>query len=130
MATFTEDVVATTTFYRRLFGKAEFDTESIAIFDVNGVDAMVHETDGENEGPLPPEDHFAFGVADLDGAFSDPVDEGVTVFREPAEFEWGRSGYLRDPDGRPVELTEKLRHGDADRENYSSTSISISVSSE
>lgn len=105
VAIFTEDVPATTTFYEQLVGAPIVAEETIAVFDVNGVELLVHETYPDDDGALPPEDHYAFAVEDLDETFTTLSENGLTVVREPAEYEWGRSAYFRDPDGRLVELT-------------------------
>jgi predicted enzyme related to lactoylglutathione lyase len=106
IATFTEDVQATASFYEHLFGPPAFADDGIAVFDVDGVEVMVHETYDAGDGDLPPEDHYAFAVDDVDEAFADAVDAGLETYREPADHDWGRSAYLRDPDGRLVELAE------------------------
>jgi len=33
-------------------------------------------------------------------------DRGCALLFEPRDYPWGRSAYLRDPDGRLVELSE------------------------
>lgn len=104
MAVFTEDVPAVTAFYENLFGDPTFADGDMAVFDVDGVDVLVHETYDESESPVPPEDHFAFSVESLEDAVSD---NGFDVFREPDEYDWGRAAYVRDPDGRLVEFTEQ-----------------------
>ncbi len=58
------------------------------------------------DGGPPNEDHFALAVDDLDGACEELRSEGVTFLVEPRDYPWGRSAYLRDPDGRLVELTQ------------------------
>lgn len=107
MAVFTEDVPAVTAFYENLFGDPEYADGDMATFDVDGVDVLVHGTYDESESPVPPEDHFAFSVDSLEAAVDEVADEGFDVFREPAEYDWGRAAYVRDPDGRLVEFTEQ-----------------------
>lgn len=116
IALFTEDVPATSMFYEHLLGEPESASDSMAIFDVEGIDVLVHAVYDEAESDLSPEDHWspssistalAFAVENLGEAFATSVENGLTVFREPDEYEWGRSAYLKDPDGRLVELTEK-----------------------
>ena len=105
---FSDDVPSTTAFYERLYGTDPVHTDtSIAIFDLDGVDVLIHETyDSEPDG-LPPEDHAEYAVDDVDEEFATLVDDGVEPVREPADYEWGRAAYLRDPDGRIVELVER-----------------------
>ena len=54
----------------------------------------------------PNEDHFAFSVADLDEACDELCAQGTSLLVEPRDYPWGRSAYLRDPDGRLVELAQ------------------------
>lgn len=57
------------------------------------------------DGP-PNEDHFAVGVTGLDAACEELRERGVGFLVEPRDYPWGRSAYLRDPDGRLVELSQ------------------------
>jgi lactoylglutathione lyase len=104
---FVDDVEATTAFYRTLTG-----TEPVsewpggAEFDLGGATLIVHETYDPGPDDLPPADHVAFAVDDVDASFDRLADEGLAVEREPADYAWGRSAYLRDPAGNQVELTE------------------------
>lgn len=47
-----------------------------------------------------------YRVADLDALLERLRDEGVTVAEEREEYEFGRFGWITDPDGRRVELWE------------------------
>jgi catechol 2,3-dioxygenase-like lactoylglutathione lyase family enzyme len=58
------------------------------------------------DGGPPNEDHVAVGVADLDAACAALEEAGLTLLLERRDFPWGRSAYLRDSDGRLVELSE------------------------
>ena len=66
----------------------------------------MHERGAGPAGDPPNEDHFAFGVADVDATAAALVAEGFSFLVEPRDFDWGRSAYLRDPDGRLVELSQ------------------------
>jgi catechol 2,3-dioxygenase-like lactoylglutathione lyase family enzyme len=57
------------------------------------------------DGP-PNEDHFALSVDELDDTCSALAATGHTLLVEPRDYPWGRSAYLRDPDGRLVELAQ------------------------
>ena len=70
--------------------------------------AQIHETYAPGEGELPPEDHLAFGVRDLDGTCAALQDRGLELEIEPRTYYWGRSAYLRDPGGRLIELSEQV----------------------
>jgi catechol 2,3-dioxygenase-like lactoylglutathione lyase family enzyme len=52
------------------------------------------------------EDHFAVGVSDVDGACDELRAHGLALLVSPRDYPWGRSAYLRDPDGRMVELSQ------------------------
>ena len=105
---FTDDVPSTTRFYERLYGFGPVHTDtSIAIFDLDGVDVMIHETYDSGPDRLPPEDHAEYAVDDVDERFATLVDDGIEPFRKPADYERGRAAYLRDPVGRIVELVER-----------------------
>lgn len=108
IALFTDDVGAVSTFYSSLFGtQPEAEWPGGAVFAVGTLKVLVHERAASmTEGP-PNEDHVALGVPDLDLACAELGSRGgVSLLLEPREYPWGRSAYLRDPDGRLVELSE------------------------
>jgi catechol 2,3-dioxygenase-like lactoylglutathione lyase family enzyme len=107
VALFTDDVVAAKRFYAELLGAAPVaEWPGGAIFAAGGARILVHERSGEVEGGPPNEDHFALAVADLNGACDALRAGGVAFLVEPRDYPWGRSAYLRDPDGRLVELAQ------------------------
>ena len=107
VAFFTEDVERTKRFYERLVeGAPEAEWPGGAIFSAGSVKLLVHERDRAIEGGPPNEDHVALGVADLDAACAELAEQGFSFLVEPRDYPWGRSAYLRDPDGRLVELAE------------------------
>ncbi|WP_135823236.1 VOC family protein [Halorussus ruber] len=105
VAIFTDDVQTTARFYERAVGEPVFAEESKALFDVEGVEVLVHETYDPSDGDLPCEDHYTFEVEDVDEAFARLSEKDLSVYREPADYDWGRSAYFRAPDGRIVEIT-------------------------
>jgi catechol 2,3-dioxygenase-like lactoylglutathione lyase family enzyme len=106
-ALFTDDVEAVKAFYGRLVGTAPVvEWPGGAIYEAGGVKLLVHERAAAPEGGPPNEDHFALGVGDLDRVASELEAEGFSFLVEPRDFRWGRSAYLRDPDGRLVELSQ------------------------
>ena len=108
MALFTGDVDAMASFYGQLFDEEPtVRADGIAIFDVGGVRALIHEQVDSGPDDPPNEDHFSFAVADVDRSFDRLIEGGLDAIREPDDYDWGRSGYLRDPDGRLVELAEE-----------------------
>lgn len=105
LAIFTDDVATNAAFYERLLGTIpDYRDEGIAIFDVGGVLVLIHETclPGPNDPPC--ENHVAFSVADVDQAVADLQAKGLVVEVPPRNYDWGRSAYLRDPDGRLIEV--------------------------
>jgi len=107
IALFTDDVEVAAEFYTRVLGTAPVaEWPGGAIFATGDSKLLVHERSAAMEGDPPNEDHFAYSVADLDDACDDLRAHGVPFLVEPREYPWGRSAYLRDPDGRLVELAE------------------------
>ena len=61
------------------------------------------------EGGPPNEDHFALSVEDLDETCAQGSQRRDTSSSsDRRDYPWGRSAYLRDPDGRLVELAQGL----------------------
>ena len=113
IAVFTDHVEAAKAFYRRLLGAApESEWPGGAIFSAGGAKLLVHERAPADpqyvlEGGGPPnEDHVALGVPDLEAVCEALRRQGFTFLVEPGDYPWGRSAYLRDPDGRLVELAQ------------------------
>ena len=107
IALFTDDVERAKGFYERLVGGApEAEWPGGAIFSAGSVKLLVHERAGAMAGGPPNEDHIALGVADLDAACAGLREQGFSFLVEPRDYPWGRSAYLRDPDGRLVELSQ------------------------
>jgi catechol 2,3-dioxygenase-like lactoylglutathione lyase family enzyme len=107
VAIFTDDVPGVSAFYRSLVGSAAAaDWPGGALFEIGGAKILVHERGaGTTDGP-PNEDHFALSVADLEAACEALRADGYDLLLEPRDYSWGRSAYLRDPDGRLVELAQ------------------------
>ena len=64
----------------------------------------IHVAVAPGTGDPPADDHVAFTVAGLDGHAAALGAAGLSV-DGPRDLPWGRSAYVRDPDGRLVELT-------------------------
>lgn len=109
VAMFTEDVRVMGRFYEQLLGVAPVvRTPGLVIFASGQVKLLIHEVYRPGPGELPPEDHVSFKVADVDEACARLVRGGMEFEVEPRDFDWGRSAYLRDPDGRLLEITAEV----------------------
>ncbi|HLG09616.1 MAG TPA: VOC family protein [Gaiellaceae bacterium] len=107
IALFTDHVEATKGFYAHLVSAPpEAEWPGGTIFGAGGAKLLVHERSATMEDGPPNEDHFAIGVPDLEAACQQLRAQGHVFLVEPRDYPWGRSAYLRDPDGRLVELSE------------------------
>ena len=107
IALFTDDVDGSVAFYRRLLGAPPVaEWPGGAIFAVGDAKLLVHERVVALDGGPPNEDHFALSVGDLDATCAKLVADGFAFLVEARDYTWGRSAYLRDPDGRLVELAQ------------------------
>ena len=107
IALFTDDVDGVAGFYRRLLGSDPVaEWPGGALFAVGDGKLLVHERAGADPDGPPNEDHFAVTVDDLDAASSAAELAGLALLVAPRAYPWGRSAYLRDPDGRLVELAQ------------------------
>ena len=107
IALFTDDVASLSGFYGELVGAGPVaEWPGGAVFAVGTSKILVHERAAAmDEGP-PNEDHWALAVDDLTAACEALRTRGVELLVEPRDYPWGRSAYLRDPDGRLVELAQ------------------------
>ena len=107
VALFTGDVERTSKFYRGLVGSPPVsEWPGGSLFAVGNGTLLIHEKPLAMEGGPPNEDHFAISVDDLDETCARLVTDGLALLVEPRDYPWGRSAYLRDPDGRLVELAQ------------------------
>ena len=107
IAFFTEDVPRMTDFYRRLLSvEPVASSETMAIFFVGDTKIFIHYQYAPKNGELPPENHHAFKVENVDSVCNKLIAQGLILEIPPQDFYWGRSAYLRDPDGHQIELTQ------------------------
>jgi len=98
IALFSDDVDGLVAFYRRVLSCGPTASwPGGATFDLEGVTLLIHVRGEAQEGMPPNTDHFAIRVADVDA-------EAARLGTEAKDYDWGRSAYLTDPDGRLVEL--------------------------
>src|SRR5262249_21593884 len=107
LALFTDDVAALSAFYGQLAGADPVaEWQGGALFALGDTKILVHErSEAPADGP-PNEDHLALAVGDLNGVYEALRAAGVTFLVGPRDYPWGRSAYLRDPDGRLVEIAQ------------------------
>lgn len=107
IARFTPDVPATTRFYAQILRTEPIlEAPGMAEFDLGGITLRLHTTCDVGDGELPAEDHLSFETNDVDAACQDLQAAGLHVEYPPRDYPWGRSAYLRDPDGRMVEIEQ------------------------
>ena len=107
LAFFTDRVPQMIDFYRRLLGVDPVaSSETMAIFFTGETKIFIHYKYAPQNGELPPEDHHAFKVEDVDTVCGQLMERGLMIDIPPQDFYWGRSAYLRDPDGHQIEITK------------------------
>ena len=107
LAYFTDNVKGMAEFYRGLLGKEPVaQSEDVAIFMSGETKIFIHRNYPPSEGDLPPNNHIAFAAEDVDAACTTLTERGLTLEVPPKDYYWGRSAYLRDSDGRQVEITK------------------------
>lgn len=108
IAFFTADVTKMSEFYQKLLGKApDYSSQNMALFTLGRVKLLIHARYTPAAADLPPDNHFAFKVEDLDSASRQLLEHGISLEHPPRDYDWGRSAYLRDPDGQLIELAQE-----------------------
>jgi catechol 2,3-dioxygenase-like lactoylglutathione lyase family enzyme len=78
----------------------------MSIFMLGETKLFLHRTYTPAEGELPPENHLAFTVPDVDQTCAELTAAGLVIEVPAKEYYWGYSAYLRDPDGQLIELIQ------------------------
>lgn len=108
LAFFTDDVPKMTEFYQKLLGKApDYSIQNMAIFTLGRVTLLIHTRYTPSAVDLPPDNHFALRVENVDSISNQLLKQGLRLEHPPRDYDWGRSAYLRDPDGQLIELAQK-----------------------
>lgn len=108
IARFTDKVAETTEFYRIFLGREPVEaSDDQVIFVEQGVKIVIQKMYDPEEEALPPEEHLAFAVDDVDATCAGLEQQGLSVEVPPQDFYWGRSAFLRAPDGQLVELIKE-----------------------
>ena len=107
VAYFTDKVAAMTDFYRRLLATEPVaQSAGMAIFMVGETKLFIHERYAPGAGDLPPVNHVALAVEDVDATCAQLTQVGLTLEVTARDYYWGRSAYFRDPDGQLIEITQ------------------------
>lgn len=107
LAYFTDDVPSMVAFYARLLdAEPVAASDDMAVFQVDETQIFIHRRYAPDEGDLPPTNHTALAVDDLVTKCDELVQAGLTLEAPPRDYYWGRSAYLRDPDGHQIELIQ------------------------
>ena len=105
LAFFTDNVDGMIAFYEQILeAEPGAKSEGMGIFQMGETKLFIHRNYEPGEGDLPPENHFAYDVDDVDAACHKLEEAGIKIEVEPKDYYWGRSAYLRDPDGNLIEL--------------------------
>lgn len=108
IARFTPTPQRTIEFYEKFLGtEARAKSIDTGEFMLSGVKLFIHRKVERSPLPSPDDDHIAFEVDDVDAACKQLEIRGITIEVAPREYYWGRSAYLKDPDGRWLELHKR-----------------------
>lgn len=105
LAYFTDNLKGMVDFYRDLLdANPVAESEGMAIFMVGSTKLFIHQDYQPGAGELPPENHVALSVDNVDETCKHLNTHSLHIERDPQDYYWGRSAYLRDPDGHLIEL--------------------------
>lgn len=107
IARFTDNFTEMVDFYKNfLQAEPAAQSEGMAIFMLGDTKLFLHKSYTAGDDDLPPENHLAFEVDDVDAACRQLAAAGLVIEVRPKEYYWGYSAYLRDPDGKMIELIQ------------------------
>lgn len=106
IALFVSNVKSATDFYKTIFdAEPSYSSDDAALFTLDGLKVLIHKKSARPwHEKLRDEDHFALDVASVDEVYNELSNNELRFLIQPENFDWGRSAYLRDPDGRLVEF--------------------------
>ena len=107
IALFTDDVAVAKAFYARLVGTRS-GRRVAGRRDLlgGGVKLLVHERGRRARGRAAERGSLRVRRFGRRRGCAALAAEGLALLVEPRDYDWGRSAYLRDPDGRLVELSQ------------------------
>lgn len=107
IAYFTDQVDEMAAFYQRLLNADPVArSDDMAIFLSGNTKIFIHRSYQPKADELPPENHTAFSVPDVDVVAETLAEDGLVLEVPPRDYYWGRSAYLRDPDGHLIEVIQ------------------------
>ena len=86
--------------YTSFMWKDDSPDGQTVFFDLRGGFGLLH----ASKSPF----MFNFRVADLDALLEELKSEGVEIVGEPQSFDYGKFGWILDPEGNKIELWEPI----------------------
>ncbi|MDP9380573.1 MAG: VOC family protein [Chloroflexota bacterium] len=118
VAIFTRDLPRMEEFYTQTLGMPvtrRWDDVNIVFIDVGStqIELIGRESIEGEQHPRPIGqgvgiNHLALRVGNTEEAFRELVEKGVSVLREPSDFQTVRIAFFTDPDGNVLELVQEL----------------------
>lgn len=107
IAKFTNNVSEMSAFYKQLLNAEPIaESPDMAIYMSGDTKIFIHKLYEPTGDDLPPENHIAFAVEDVDKVCEELQKQGLKIEIQAKDYYWGRSAYLRDPDDQLIEITK------------------------
>lgn len=104
-AIFVQNLKESTDTYSTLFGIDPTEqTDKSTTFQFGTFRFFIHEIHEQQENFPPSEDHLEIEIENVDEAFQRLLNAGFEEVVAPQQYYWGYSGYVRDREGRMLEL--------------------------